>query len=187
MSDEIFDAEDEAGGEDQPQQTGKKKIGFLPAIVIDILKWAAIVIGAIIFIVVTVVITVRMINSGNQATATRLPIGSEYEQGSAPMLSWFSQIGEIRGVTADEVRRTFLVSVHIGYEPESEATQQELISREVQITEAIAVYFSGKTVAELQGNENRQRATQELREEINRIMTNDVRDVAFGRYEFLEF
>ena len=103
------------------------------------------------------------------------------------MLSWFSQIGEIRGVTADEVRRTFLVSVHIGYEPESEATQQELISREVQITEAIAVYFSGKTVAELQGNENRQRAKQELREEINRIMTNDVRDVAFGRYEFLEF
>lgn len=187
MSDEIFDADEEAGGEDQPQQTGKKKIGFLPAIVIDILKWTAIVVGAIIFIVVVVVITVRQINAGNQATATRLPLGSEYEEGAAPLLEWYSQIGDIRGVTADEVRRTFIVSVHIGYEPESEATLQELISREVQITEAIAEYFSARSVEELQGIENRQRAKQELREEINRIMTNDIREVAFERYEFLEF
>lgn len=187
MSDEIFDTDDEGGGEDQSQAVGKKKIGFLPAIVIDILKWAAIVIGAIIFIVVTVVITVRMLNSGDQATATRVPLGSEYEEGSAPMLDWYSQIEDVRGVTADEVRRTFIVKVHIGYEPESEATMQELISREVQITEAIAEYFSSRTTDELQGIENRQRSKQELREEINRIMTHDVRDVAFGRYEFLEF
>lgn len=187
MSDEIFDAEDEAGGEEQPQQTGKKKIGFLPAVVIDILKWTAIVIGAIIFIVVTVVITVNQINSGNQATATRLPLGSEYEEGSAPLLEWYSQIGEVRGITADEVRRTFIVGVHIGYEPEDEAALQELISRDVQITEAITEYFSARTTDELQGIENRRRAKQELLAEINRIMTQEVRDVAFERYEFLEF
>lgn len=187
MSDEIFDSEEEAGGEEQPQQTGRKKIGFLPAVVIDILKWTAIVIGAIIFIVVVVVITVNQINSGSQATATRLPLGSEYEEGSAPLLEWYSQIGEVRGVTADEVRRTFIVGVRIGYEPEDESALQELISREVQLTEAIAMYFSGRTVDELQGNENRERVKQELIAEINRIMTNEVRDVALVRYEFLEF
>lgn len=189
MSDEIFDTEEEAAGDEQPQSTGKKKIGFLPAIVIDILKWTAIVVGAIIFIVVTVIITVNQINQGNQATATRLPLQSEYEDTEAPMLEWFSQIGEIRGVTADEQRRTFIVEVHIGYSPDDspELTMQELISREVQLTEAIAIYFSDKTIDELQGNNNRNRVKRELLENINRIMSNDVRDVAFGRYEFLEF
>jgi flagellar FliL protein len=187
MSDEIFDSEDE-GGDEQQSQAGKRKIGFLPAVVIDILKWTAIVVGAIIFVVVTVVITVRTMNAGNQATATRLPLQSEYEEGSAPLLEWFSQIGEVRGTTADEVRKTFIVSVHIGYDPQNaEATLQELLRREVQITEAIAEYFSSRTVEELEGIENRQRAKQELREEINRIMSNDIREVAFARYEFIEF
>jgi flagellar FliL protein len=86
------------------------------------------------------------------------------------------------------VRKTFIVSVHIGYDPQNaEATLQELLRREVQITEAIAEYFSSRTVEELEGIENRQRAKQELREEINRIMSNDIREVAFARYEFIEF
>ena len=63
MSDEMFDQEDEAGGEEQPTTAGKKKIGFLPAIVIDILKWGAIVIGAIIFIVGYRGITVRFMGT----------------------------------------------------------------------------------------------------------------------------
>ena len=63
----------------------------------------------------------------------------------------------------------------------------ELIQREIQINEAIAIYFSSRTVDQLEGVENRQRVKRELREEINRIMTNNVRDVAFDRYEFIEF
>ena len=187
MSDEIFDTEEEVGGEEQQAQAGKKKIGFLPAIVIDILKWTAIVIGGIIFIVVVVVITVRTMNQGTRATATRLPLQSEYEEGRAELLSWFSQIGDIRGTTADAVRQTYIVNPHIGYDPDNEAVLPELIQREIQINEAIAIYFSSRTVDQLEGVENRQRVKRELREEINRIMTNNVRDVAFDRYEFIEF
>lgn len=185
MSDEIFDSEEESGGEEQ-QTPGKKRIGFLPAIVIDILKWSAIIIGAIIFIVVVVIITVRMMG-GAQTETTRLPLQSDYEDRGAEMLDWFSQIGDIRGTTNDEVRRTFIVSPHLGYRPEDDATLQELIRREIQIREAIAIYFSSRSIRELEGVENRQRVKRDLREEINRIMTNQVRDVAFGRYEFIEF
>ena len=185
MSDEIFDSEDESGGDDQPS-AGKKRIGFLPAIVIDILKWSAIVIGAIIFIVVVVVITVRMMG-GTQTEATRLPLQSGYEQTGAEMLDWFSQIGDVRGTTADEVRRTFIVTPHIGYQPQDDATLQELIRREIQIREAIAIYFSSRSFRELEGVENRERVKRELREQINRIMSNRIRDVAFSRYEFIEF
>lgn len=185
MSDEIFDSEEESGGEEQ-QTPGKKRIGFLPAIVIDILKWSAIIIGAIIFIVVVVIITVRMMG-GAQTETTRLPLQSDYEDRGAEMLDWFSQIGDIRGTTNDEVRRTLIVSPHLGYRPEDDATLQELIRREIQIREAIAIYFSSRSIRELEGVENRQRVKRDLREEINRIMTNQVRDVAFGRYEFIEF
>lgn len=186
MSDEIFD-EEEAGGEDQQPTAGKKKIGFLPAIVIDILKWSAIVIGAIIFIVVTVVITVNTMNQGNQATTSRLPLQSEYSDGGAELLEWYSQIGDIRGVTANQIRTTYIINAHIGYEPESDATLSELIQRQIQIVEVMSMYFASRTTDELEGVENRQRVKRELREEINRIMTNDVRDVAFERYEFIEF
>lgn len=186
MSDEIFDPEEESGGEEQ-QSAGKKRIGFLPAIVIDILKWSSIVIGAIIFIVVVVIITVRMMGGGAQADATRLPLQSDYEQGGAEMLDWFSQIGDVRGTTNDEVRRTFIVTPHIGYRPADDATLQELIRREIQVREAIAIYFSSRSVRELEGVQNRQRVKRDLREEINRIMTQNVRDVAFSRYEFIEF
>ena len=117
MSDEMFVQEEEAAGEEQQPTVGKKKIGFLPAIVIDILKWSAIVIGAIIFIVVTVIITVRLMGRGSQATATRLPLESEYQDDSQELLDWYSEFGEIRGRTNDDVPRTFIVTPHIGVSP----------------------------------------------------------------------
>lgn len=184
--DDMFDVEEE-GGQEEQQKQGKKRIGFLPAIVIDILKWTAIIIAAVIFIVVVTVITVRTVTRGTQAAPQRLPLASEYEDDSARLLEWFGQLGEIRGTTRDEVRKTYIVAPHIGYEPEDEATSQELIRREVQLKEVISIYFSSRSVTELEGVENRQRVKRELREEINKIMTNDVVDVAFDRYEFIEF
>ena len=187
MSDELFDTDEETGGDEQPTGTGKKKIGFLPAIVIDILKWSSIVVGAIIFIVVVVIITVRMMGSGSQATATRLPLESDYEAQSAELLDWYSEIGEIRGRTTDQVPRTFIIVPHIGYNPQDAAVLPELIQRRVRIKETINMYFADHSINELEGNRNRTRVKQELTESLNRIMTNDIRDVAFDRYEFIEF
>lgn len=185
MPDEMFE-EEEVAAEEQPQP-GKKKIGFLPAAVIDMLKWAAIIVGAVIFIVVVVVITVRSMNKGAQASPTRIPLESPYDEGGAELLDWFSNIGDVRGTTQDEVRKTYIVTPYIGYEPESDAILQELIQREIQLKEVISMYFSSRTIAQLQGVENRQRVKRELREEINKIMINDIREVAFDRYEFIDF
>lgn len=186
MSDEMFDTEEEVGGDEQ-QQAGKKKIGFLPAVVIDILKWAAIIVGAIIFIVVVVVITVRMLDRGEGGELANVPRVSEYQDEVPPELAWFSQIGEVRGQTRDEPSMTFIVAPWVGYEPESEATLQELIAREIQVKEAIAIYFSSHYADELEGPENRERVKRDLREEINRMMRNPIREVAFDTYQILDF
>ena len=189
MSDEELIAEEAATDEEGGEAGGKKKIGFLPAIVIEILKWSAILIGAIIFIVVVVVITVRMMSTAPTPTASRLPQHSEFEQTALEELEWFGQIGDIRGSTADEVRRTFIVAPHIGYAVGSERTAQELIRREIQVHETISVYFASRSINDLQGVQNRERVKRELREQINRIMSSEaqIRDVAFTRYEFIEF
>ena len=50
MSDELFDSEDEIVGGEETQSTARRT-GFLPGIVIQVLKWVGIIIGAIIFIV----------------------------------------------------------------------------------------------------------------------------------------
>lgn len=187
MSDEMFDQDEEVAAEEQQSTAGKKKIGFLPAIVIDILKWSAIVIGAIIFIVVTVIITVRIMGQGTQATATRLPLESEYESDSQELLDWYSELGEIRGRTNDDVPRTFIVAPHIGYLPGDEGVLPELIQRSVQIKEMISMELAARSINELEGNENRARIKRRLLEQINSMMIEDVRDIAFDRYEFIEF
>ncbi len=186
MSDEMFDTEDEVGGEEQPQ-VGKKKIGFLPAVVIDILKWAAIIVGAIIFIVVVVVLTVQMLDREEGGDLTSMPLGSEYQDTAPPELDWFSQLGEVRGQTDDDPQMTFIVEPWIGYEQEGEATLQELISREIQIKETIAIYFSSHLASELRGPDNRERVKRELRERINQLMSNDVSEVVFDTYQIIDF
>ena len=192
MSNEMFDTEEELAGEEQQPTAGKKKIGFLPAIVIDILKWAAIVIGAIIFIVGVVVITVNMLNRNNEPSGRAGPIDVDYVDVQRERLSWFSQMGDIRGRTSDVPRRTFIVNAHIGYAPNDEAVAQELIDRQVQIKEEIAIYFSERTADELEGAENRRRAKDELQQQINRMMSSGrdgmaIREVAFDRNEIIEF
>lgn len=187
MSDEMFDQDEEVGGEEPQSTAGKKKIGFLPAIVIDILKWSAIVIGAIIFIVVTVIITVRFMGQGNQATATRLPLESEYEGESRELLDWYSELGEIRGRTNDEPPHTFIVAAHLGYDPEDEQVLPELLRRSVQIKELISMELASRSIAELEGNENREALKRKLLQDINSLMIDDIREIAFDRYEFIQF
>lgn len=192
MSNEMFDTEEELAGEEQQPTAGKKKIGFLPAIVIDILKWAAIVVGAIIFIVGVVVVTMRVMNRNEEPTGRYVPLDSEYVEVTRERLAWYSQIGDIRGQTADTPPYTFIVNAHIGFEEGDEATSQELIARQVQIKEQIAIYFSENTAAELNSVEGRMRAKERLRAQINGMMSSGrerqaIREVAFDRYEFIEF
>jgi len=184
MSDELFDTEEEVGGEDVGG--GGRKVGFLPGLLIQILKWAGIIVGAIIFIVTVVVVTMKIMGTGTQSQ-TRIPATEEY-QSKPPVYDWYSGIGEIRGSTADEVRRTFIVEPNLGYDQGDRQLQTELIARNIQLREIISTYFASRTSSQLQGVENRQRVKEDLKRQINDILSNGkVRDVAFTRYEIIEF
>ncbi len=184
MSDDLLGNDEELEAEEQA--AGQKGGGFFSGLIIEILKWAGIVIGAIIFIVTVVVLTMRIMGTGS-ASQTQIPESQEY-QAAPPLLQWYSQIGEVRGQTADEVRKTFIVEPWLGYEGENKQLQSELIQRQILLKEEVALYFSNKREEELSGQENRERVKQELRRRINDMITSgQIETIAFNRYTVVDF
>ncbi len=170
-----------AGGEadaDQELEVGRK-VGFIPAAAIKILKWAALGIAAIIFIVTVVVITVSVMGRGE--TQTGYPGASQSYQGPVPIYSSFA-LPEIRGRTADQSPVTFIVEANLAYEQNNKVIQTELIGRTVQLEDLVRSFFSDRTADQLTP-ENEQTLKAQLIEEINRIMTTGkIKDIYFTEY-----
>ena len=190
MSDELNLADLDEGGKDEAQGGGKK-IGFLSELTIQILKWAAIIIGAIIFIVVVVVITVNTITDARGASQSRLPVSEAYTD-TPPVYEWFRVTEEneqLRGTTADTPRQTFLVSLHLGYDRNNRAVTTELIDRRIQIRGRVLQYFSNRRASELLGAENQERVKRDLLNIINTLLGGSarIRDIEFDEYQIIEF
>ena len=185
MADDMFDADDDVVGAEEAQP-GQKRVGFLPGVVIQILKWVGIILGGVIFIVTVVVVTVNFLNRGS-VSQTRVPQSQQYEA-DIPILTWSEQVGELRGSTADSQRTTYIVEPFLGYDGENNALVNELILRRIQFVGIFNDYFGRKTVAELQGPEDKIRVEQELLDTINRMLRDgQVQDIVWGSYQFLPF
>lgn len=173
-----------------PQRREKEKEGgerFLAGVVLQSLKWIIIIFFGVVLVVTTVVITVNRLDSRTGGPRGQAILSEEFTA-EVPILDWYSEIGEVRGSTADAINRTFLIVPHIGYDVEDRAVRDELGSRNIHIREIISFYFASRTVEELKGVENRQRVKSDLATQINRIMKNGkIRDVAFDNYQLLEF
>lgn len=159
--------------------------GLLGGLLLKILKYAAMAIGAVIFIVTVVIITMRIINRGAQPQAMA-PVSPEY-QGKVEKLDWYDNIPEIRGRTSDENPVTVIVKVNVGYEQENKMVQSELIARTPRLQALIRSYFASKTAAELTP-QHEDTLTAELEERINRIMTDGkIKEVIFLDFNVVEF
>lgn len=159
--------------------------GLLGGLLLKILKYAAMAIGAVIFIVTVVIITMQIINRGAQPQAAA-PVSEAY-QGKVERLDWYDNIPEIRGRTADENPVTVIVKVNVGYQQENKTVQSELIARTPRLQALIRSYFANKTAAELTpGNEEILAA--ELEEKINSIMADGkIKEVIFLDFNVVEF
>ena len=177
MSDEneMFEAGDDSavGGEAQPS----KRVGFLPGFVIQILKWAALGLGAIIFIVTVVILTMKFMGAGNQGMSQQ-QVSADYA-GKAPIYDWFPNITGIRGRTSDTPPAMVMVDLSIGYEQGNKVVQSELVNRTPQIKDIVRQFFAVRRSSDMTpGRENDMKM--ELAEKINSIMTDGkVRQVIF--------
>lgn len=178
MSDEnkMMDDDDEVGVE----VAQKPKRGGL---VTTLLKWVAVVIGALLVIITVVYITVRLM-WGSGPNSTTFPQSEEFRDKRDPLQ--YSQIIEaLRVHTRDNVPASLMVQVAFGYTSNDKTTPQEITARKVEITDFLRSYFQSKTVAELRAEE---KIKIEIRNEMNdNVLTrNKIKDVRFTKYEIVE-
>ena len=165
MSDDL-DLSDDGG---EPSGSGSKKTSGLAALLPNLLKFVAIGLGAIIFIVTVSVITFNILNRGGR-TQTILPSNNPFV-GAQPMLTYFNLIGPIRTTTRDPIPWSVVVDIQIGYDLDSNAALTELLARLPELQDFIRVYFRSKRADEL-GPENEPMLKQEILEQLNTRVLN---------------
>ena len=172
------------GGDSSGIDTAKKTSG-LAALLPNLLKFIAIGLGALIFIVTVSVITYNILNKGGQSQ-TVIPVNSPFV-GSRPTYQYFTLIGQVRTNTSDPVPWSVVVNMQLGHDENDNATATELTSRLHELQDFVRVFFKSKMARELRP-ENEPRLKQEIMEQINtRILnTSRVRIVTFTQLEVMQ-
>jgi flagellar FliL protein len=175
-------------GGDSPDAGGgnRKKGGALGALLPTILKFAAIGIGALIFIVTVSVITYRVMSGGGKSQTVITDPTSPY-MGSRPQYTFYTDIGTVTTRTKDERNHTVTVVMNLGYTPDDADTASELILRRYELRDFVRHYFTGKLAEELMP-ENEARLKKDIQESLNtRILDKaKVRLIVFDRLDVME-
>ncbi|MDR1100615.1 MAG: flagellar basal body-associated FliL family protein [Treponema sp.] len=180
-SDELdLDGGDAAGLDSSP----KKSSGFT-ALLPNILKFVAIGLGAIIFIVTVAVITVKIVSGGGKSQTATDP-SSPYV-GKRPEYAAFTLIGPVTTKTKDTTNYSVTVDMIIQYDLNDSAAQTELVSRQYELRDFVRSYFSAKYAADLQP-EGETKLKQEIREILNTrfLDTARARNILFNKLDVLE-
>jgi flagellar FliL protein len=179
MSDESdLNIEEKAG-----DGGGVKKIGagLLP----KLLRFIAIGLGALVFIVTVVVITFNIMSKGGKSqtvvaqTDSYAAVKKQY--------SMFTLIGSVNTRTRDTTPWMVSVDMIIGYDTNDNSTGIELTGRLYELRDFVRRYFSSKTAAELQP-ENEARIKNEIRELLNTTVLDKarVRLILFDKLDLYE-
>jgi flagellar FliL protein len=166
-------------------EAAPKKASGLTALLPSILKFAAIGIGALIFIVTVSIITYRIMSGGGKSQT--VVSSSEAYTPKRPQYSWFSTIGVIRTRTKDPNPYSVVVNVIIGYDKDNKAAQNELTNRLYELKDFLRNFFSQKYAAELKA-ENEERLKLEIKEQLNTnlLMDSKVREILFQQLDVVE-
>ena len=180
MANESMDFEDnETTGESEKKSKGIG--GLLPTL----LKWVAIVLGAIILIVTVVVITMKMVG-GNTSQQAVIPVSQEYGS-KREVLDWYTSLGQISTKTSDSIPASVIVEVVLGYKQADKAASTEITQRQIEIKDYLRRYFTELTVEDLRPrNEEKRRI--EIRNAINDdiLSSSKIRDVRFLSLQIIE-
>lgn len=176
--DEQDDINLEGGEAASDEGKAKKGSGMLP----QMLKWVAIVLGALVFIVTVVVVTVNIMGGAGKSQ-TVIPVSEEYS-GLREVLEW-STMPPVQTRSSDEIPATVSVEVVFGYTIGDKFTPNELTERQVELKDFLRSFFQRKTAAELK---NEEKIKIEIRNYVNDniLSKSKIKDVRFTKYEIVE-
>ena len=179
-SDELDDLD---GGEAPEASTAPRKKGGLGALLPTILKFAAIGIGAVIFIVTISFFTVKIVSNSGKPQVSNDP-ASPYV-GKRPTYSYYRDIGSITTKTKDA--GTVTVVMNLGYDLNDQTTSSEITSRQPELRDFVRNYFTGKYESDLKP-ENEARLKQDIKEILNTRFLDQgrIRVVLFDKLDVME-
>jgi len=180
--DDFMEGDDAGGGE---AKESAKKPAFASAMLMQILKWVAIILGSVIFIVTVVIVTISIMGVGQQKTE-RVAESPEYEA-VVPILGWYGSIAELRGVTIDQPKHTFVIQIQIGYGKDDPTMEPQIAERKVQITDMLLTWFSKQSADYLVNIENRNEIRETIKAEINHMLEKPIQDIRFTSFQILDF
>jgi flagellar FliL protein len=164
------DAPDSGGG--APKKRGGGLGGLLPTI----LKFVAIGLGALVFIVTVCIITVNILNKGGKSQTVITDPASPYV-GKRPEYNYYDMIGAMTVKTRDfPVSSSVSVEMIIGYDLNDLNASSELVSRRYELRDFVRRYFTGKYAAELAPERE-----EELKADIREMLNTRFLDVARAR------
>ncbi|MBQ4378618.1 MAG: flagellar basal body-associated FliL family protein [Treponema sp.] len=151
-----------------------------------LLKWVAIGLAAIILIVTVVVITMKVVGGNNSGTGAVVPMTEEFT-GSKEILDWYTSLGMIQTRTMEANPASVRVDVVLGYQKENKATSTEITQRTVELKDFLRRYFTQKTFAELQP-QNEENLKIEIRNAINDtiLSSSKIKDVRFMQMDVIK-
>jgi len=138
----------DGGDAQEAGSASKKRGGGLGNLLPTILKFAAIGIGALIFIVTVAVITYNIMNKGGKSQTVISDPYSPYI-GKRLEYAYYDQIGSITVKTRDPEGASVTVEMIIGYNLDDPVSTSELISRRYELRDFMRRYFSSKYAADL--------------------------------------
>jgi flagellar FliL protein len=163
--------------------TPKKASGFA-ALLPNLLKFVAIGLGALAFIVTVSLITVKVVTGGGKSQTVTLDPTNPYNA-SIPVYADYDLIGSITTQTRDKY--SVSVEMVLQYDQNSNDTQTELTGRKNQLIDFTRNYFRGKSSEELTP-ENELRLKTEIKEILNtrQLDKAKIRNVIFRKLDVME-
>jgi flagellar FliL protein len=164
---------------------GSKKSAGLGGLLPNLLKFVAIGLGALVFIVTIAVITFNIMNKSGK-TQSVVPQTEAYVA-VKPVYSMFTLIGDVNARTKDPVPWNVVVNMIIAYDLNDNATGTELTARQYELRDFVRRYFSGKTAVDLQPDKE-SKLKQEIREQLNTQILDKARarEILFDKLDLME-
>jgi flagellar FliL protein len=181
-SDEL----DLEGGDVPGVDTSPKKTSGFAALLPNLLKFAAIGLGALVFIVTVSLITVKVVTGGGKSQTVVTDPTSPYV-GKRPEYAAFTLIGPVTTKTRDTASYSVTVDIILQYDLNNNAAQTELTSRQYELRDFIRTYFSGKYAEDLKPEKELG-----LKKDIEEILNNRfldnarIRNVLFTKLDVME-
>jgi len=175
----------DGGAEAAGVNTSKKKSSF-SLLLPSLLKFIAIGLGALIFIVTVVVLTFNIMNRSGRPQVAVFDPASPYI-GRRPEFAHFNQIGVVTTRTRDPSNISVTVEMIISYDMGDNAALSELMNRQYELRDFVRRFFSNRYASELTPAMEDQ-LRREIMEQLNtRILhTARARQILFNRLDVME-